>query len=84
MYCMLEMESPNCKLPWNDALTTNSEAAEGWSPEQLNVMAQKKQDMWDQLCEQVREGGGQRRQEQRGKGETRNGGTMHACMHCRC
>lgn len=50
----MEMEMPKCLLPWNSKLTTNSEAAAGWTDEQLDRMAHQKLKFIDEACEQVR------------------------------
>lgn len=53
VYCMLEMECPNLRLPWNRDLTTNSEAKAGWSTRQLQAMSVKKHTAWQAACDQV-------------------------------
>lgn len=42
VYCIMEMEMPGCLLPWNSKLTTDAEAAAGWTFEQLDRMADDK------------------------------------------
>lgn len=54
VYCIMEMEMPHCLLPWNSKLTTNSEAAAGWTDEQLHRMACDKLDFIKDACEEVR------------------------------
>lgn len=47
------MQMPGCLLPWNNALTTDSEAAKGWSNEQLAAMRNKKQSKWQCAVKEV-------------------------------
>lgn len=53
VYCMLEMEQPNLRLPWNTDLTTNAEAAAGWSMGQLKRMSEQKEKAWHDACKKV-------------------------------
>ncbi|KAF8072895.1 Casein kinase I [Scenedesmus sp. PABB004] len=49
-YCLAEMEAPGCRLPWNSALTTASEAAAGWGSAKLFDMARLKAAAWQRAC----------------------------------
>lgn len=54
VYCVMEMEMTDCLLPWNSKLTTNSEAAAGWTDDQLDRMADDKLDFVVKACKEVR------------------------------
>jgi serine/threonine protein kinase len=54
VFCMLEMELPTGRLPWNDVLTTNEEARDGWTIKQLQRMRDKKAAAWRKLVAEVR------------------------------
>lgn len=56
MYCLAEMHSPTLRLPWNNTLTTNAEAKDGWSMAALERMCKKKRAAWAKWCHQVRRG----------------------------
>lgn len=46
-----ELEQQTYFLPWN--LTTNAEAAAGWSDKQLERMSKEKRAAWHCACEEV-------------------------------
>lgn len=51
MMCLQELEQDDCRVPWN--LTTNAEAAAGWSDEQLARMNKSKWAAWHEACHEV-------------------------------
>ncbi|WIA09025.1 hypothetical protein OEZ85_008439 [Tetradesmus obliquus] len=48
VYCLFELEQDDCRVPWN--LTTNAEAAAGWTDEQLARMNKSKWAAWQEAC----------------------------------
>lgn len=49
--CLQELQQDDCRVPWN--LTTNAEAAAGWTDEQLARMNKSKWAAWQEACHEV-------------------------------
>lgn len=54
VYCLVEMEQPDGRLPWHGCLTNDREAAAGWSHARLSEMASVKRAYWNAACKEVR------------------------------